>query len=213
MSRTAKIILAAWALAILAGGFWIAYDSLAPSAPDKLSAGDQRGLFSGPQIGGPFALIDQDGKPRSDADFRGKPMLVYFGYTFCPDVCPTELMQMANAAELLGADAAKIQLVFITVDPERDTPAVLKDYVAQFSPHMVGLTGSAEAIAQAAKAYRVYYAKAKPDSDGLYMMDHSSLFYLMDGAGRFVTHFSPRTRTEEMAGAMRKLLANTAKQN
>lgn len=210
MSRTAKIILAVWMAALAAGGAWIAYDSLRPTASDGTAADSS---FLRVQIGGPFALVDQDGKPRSDADFRGKPMLIYFGYSFCPDVCPTELAHMAHAVELLGKDAEKVWEVFVTVDPERDTQAVMKEYVAQFSPRMVGLTGTPQQVAQAAKAFRVYFAKGKPDSDGIYMMDHSSLFYLMDGEGKFVTHFSARSRPEDMAAAIRKLLDRTARQN
>ena len=218
MTRVTKMVLAAWTLAIAASGAWILYDTLQPASTDAAPGGGTKGLFGTDsplraQIGGPFALVDQDGNRRSDGDFRGKPMIVYFGYTYCPDVCPTELAQMAAAIELLGGDAEKIWPVFITVDPERDTPAVLKEYVAQFSPHMVGLTGSPQEIAQAAKAYRVYFAKNKPDSEGVYMMDHSSLFYLMDGEGRFVTHFTPRSKPQDMAAAMRKLLAGPAKQN
>ena len=135
-------------------------------------------------IGGPFSLVDQDNRPVTDHTYHGAPMLVFFGYTHCPDVCPTTLTDMSQVLAALGTDK-KVHALFITVDPEQDTPAVLKDYVASFDPRIVGLTGSPAAITQVEKAYRVY-AKKVPQKDGGYSMDHTAVVYLMDKAGRFV---------------------------
>lgn len=151
-------------------------------------------------VGGPFTLTDQDGKTVTDADFRGKYMLIYFGFTFCPDVCPTELQVMAGAVSKLGANTSKVQPIFVTVDPERDTPEVLAKYVKQFDPRLIGLTGTPEQIARIAKEYRVFYEKVKDDeSSADYTMDHSSIAYLMGPDGRFLTFFPPGVSPEEMA--------------
>ncbi|NUB15225.1 redoxin domain-containing protein [Azospirillum brasilense] len=152
-------------------------------------------------IGGPFTLTDQDGKTVTDADYRGKYLLIYFGYTYCPDVCPTELGPMARAMDLLGRQADKVQPMFISVDPERDTVAHLKDYVGLFHPNLVGLTGTPEQVKAAAKAYRVYYAKApqeggKPED---YLMDHSSFLYLMGPDGRFLGVYPAGTTADRVA--------------
>ncbi len=137
-------------------------------------------------IGGPFTLVDGAGKSVTDQAFRGKYMLVYFGYTFCPDVCPTTLSDVAQAIDKLGRAADKLQPLFITVDPGRDTPDVVRQYTAAFSPRLQGLTGSAAQIATVAKEYRVYYAPHKTGPNpGDYSMDHSSILYVMDPSGRF----------------------------
>lgn len=155
-------------------------------------------------IGGPFQLVDGDGKTVTDRDFRGKWMLVYFGYTHCPDACPTALQDMANALDAVGAKRRDISVLFITIDPERDTPAVMKDYVSAFEAPITVLSGSAEAVAAAARAYRVYYAK-HPTQDG-YDMDHTSIIYVMDPRGRFVTNFTQETSPTEMAAKLRDLV-------
>lgn len=140
-----------------------------------------------PGIGGPFRLVSGDNKPVTDRDFRGRYMLVYFGYTYCPDVCPTTLNQVAEAMDRLGGKAKQVQPIFISVDPKRDTPAVVKQFVAAFSPGIIGLTGTEEEIAAVAKAYRVYYAVNRTGADSNdYTVDHSSILYLMDEQGRFV---------------------------
>jgi protein SCO1/2 len=131
-------------------------------------------------VGGPFELIDHLGVRRTDADFRGKFLLVYFGYTYCPDVCPTDLAQIAAAIDRLGADGDKIQPLFISVDPERDTPAVLKTYVSAFHNRLVGLTGTPEQVEAAAKAYKAYYAKYAPEGSSEYFAGHTGFIYLMD---------------------------------
>ena len=156
-------------------------------------------------IGGPFALQDGDGKTVTDQAFRGRWMLVYFGYTHCPDACPTALQDMANALDQLGPKKQQVAIVFITVDPERDTPGVMKDYVAAFEAGIVPLGGSQEAVAEAAKAYRVYFAK-HPTKDGGYDMDHSSIIYLMDPRGRFVANFTHDTPPDQIAAKLKSLV-------
>lgn len=158
-------------------------------------------------VGGPFSLRDQDGKAVTDKDFLGKHMLVFFGYTYCPDVCPTELQVMTQAIEAMGAAGEAIQPVFITIDPERDTPEVLKAYVANFGSRLVGLTGSQEEVAAAAKAYRVFYKKVENADGNAYLMDHTSIIYLMDPKGRFVRHFSYSTDAKALTEALIKAIA------
>jgi protein SCO1/2 len=157
-------------------------------------------------IGGPFHLVDQNGKPFGDADLKGKWHLVFFGYTHCPDACPTALNEMALALDRLGKARDAVGIVFITVDPERDTPEVLKSYVESFDAPIVALTGTAEEVAQAAKAYRVYYAK-HPRSDGEYDMDHSAVVYVMDPSGRFTATFTPDSTAQAIAERLQKLLS------
>ena len=175
-----------------------------------LSPGGGRPGTSGiAQIGGPFTLTDHTGAVRTEKDFRGKLMLIYFGYSYCPDVCPTALQIMSVAVERLGPKAKSVVPVFITVDPERDTVDHLQKYVKNFGGGMVGLTGTAEQIKQAAKVFRVYYRKAEP-ADGAppenYLMDHSSVIYLMDRDGRYLTHFTHQTPSEKIEATIREHL-------
>ena len=159
------------------------------------------------EIGGPFRLTAGDGRTVTDADFRGRWMLVYFGYTHCPDACPTALQDMANAVDALGPDAArKVALLFITIDPERDTPALIQDYVSAFNAPITALSGTPEQIAAAAHAYRVYYAK-HPRDDGGYDMDHSSIIYLMDPAGKLVGNFTHETPPDAITAKLKGVLA------
>ena len=155
-------------------------------------------------IGGAFTLIDHNGKTVTDANFRGRYMLVYFGYTFCPDVCPTALQTITEAMDLLGAKADKVQPVFISVDPERDTPKVLKSFMENFHPRMIGLTGSPEQVAAAAKVYRLYFAKANDDDD--YLIDHQAIFYLMGPDGKIVTYFPHGITPNTLATKVREHL-------
>jgi protein SCO1/2 len=158
-------------------------------------------------IGGPFTLEDGNGKPVTDRDFRGQYTLVYFGYTFCPDVCPTTLNAVADAMDKLGPAAKNLRPLFITVDPRRDTPAVVKQYAAAFGPSITGLTGTPAQIAQVAKEYRVYYAEHKtgPGPDD-YSMDHSSILYLMDPEGRFIAPVRADQTGDEIAANLKKLM-------
>jgi len=156
-------------------------------------------------IGGRFKLVDQDGNQVTDKDMKGRPFLVFFGFTHCPDVCPTTLFEVSEILRALGPDADRTRALFITVDPERDTPAVMKDYLSSFDPHLSGLTGDAAAVAAVAKAYRVYFKKVPLDQGG-YTMDHTAIVYLMDKQGRFVAPFSLKRTTEAAAADLRRHL-------
>ena len=160
-------------------------------------------IAASPQVGGPFRLTDQNGKTITDADLKGRPFLVFFGFTHCPDVCPTSLFEISEIFDKLGNDADKVNALFVTVDPERDTPAALKDYLSSFNPHVIGVGGDADALAAVAKAYRVYYKKV-PLKDGDYTMDHTAIVYLMDKNGHFVAPFSLKRRPEEAAADLRR---------
>ena len=151
-------------------------------------------------VGGPFHLEDQSGKVVTEQDMKGKPFLVFFGFTHCPDICPTTLFDMSQLLKQLGPDADRTGALFITVDPERDTPAVMKDYLSSFDPHLRGLTGDQAAINQAIKEYRVY-AKKVPLKDGDYTMDHTAVVYLMDKTGNFVAPFDLTKQSPEAAAA------------
>jgi cytochrome oxidase Cu insertion factor (SCO1/SenC/PrrC family) len=160
-----------------------------------------------PQIGGPFVLVDQDGKTVSETDFMGKYMLVYFGFTYCPDVCPTSLTIMEDALDMLGDKAERITPIFITVDPERDDPEAMKLYVEHFHPRLVGLTGSLDQVNAVAKTYKAYFTKSGDGyDDDDYSVDHSSITYLMAPDGKFVTHFSHGVEVEFMAQKLAEIL-------
>ena len=156
-------------------------------------------------VGGPFRLEDQNGRPVTDQDMKGRPFLVFFGYTHCPDICPTSLFDISQVLQKLGGDADRTGALFITVDPERDTPAVLKDYLSNFDPHLRGLTGDPNAVNAAIKAYRVY-AKKVPLEHGDYTMDHTAVVYLMDKEGRFVAPFNLKQTPDAAAAELRKYL-------
>jgi protein SCO1/2 len=195
-TRLIRLILAsAAALAIAAAIVWWQIDHLGSGTTAAVNT-------AGVSVGGPFRMVDQTGRTVTDADFHGKYLLIYFGYTFCPDVCPTELQTMAQALERLGPAAERVQPIFVTVDPERDTPRQLADYVAQFDPRLVGLTGTPEQVAAMARAYRVYYAKAKGDSPDNYLMDHSSFVYFMAPDGTLLDLFARGTNADKMADAI-----------
>jgi protein SCO1/2 len=161
---------------------------------------------NGPAIGGPFALQDGNGKTVTDRDLRGKWLLIYFGYTHCPDACPTTLSQMAAALDKLGDKKDRIVPVFITVDPDRDTPATMKDYAASFGPNFVGLSGSPDAVKAVEREYHVYAAK-HPIEGGDYEMDHSSVIYLMDPDGKFVTNYVTGDKPEDMAKSLNETVS------
>ena len=137
------------------------------------------------QIGGPFQLIDMNGRPVTEKSLLGKPTAIFFGFTYCPEVCPTTMAEMTTWLKALGPDADRLNVVFVSVDPERDTPEQLKLYLSNFDPRIQGFTGTPEAIARTAKAYRVYYQKVATEGGG-YTLDHSSAIYLFDPQGRFV---------------------------
>jgi protein SCO1 len=156
-------------------------------------------------IGGPFKLVDQNGQIVTDQDLKGRPFLVFFGFTHCPDVCPTNLFEVSEILRALGPDADRTRALFITVDPERDTPAVMKDYLSSFDPHLSGLTGNAAEIAAVAKTYRVYFKKV-PLEQGGYTMDHTAIVYLMDKDARFVSPFNLKRPTDAAVGDLRRYL-------
>jgi protein SCO1/2 len=157
-------------------------------------------------VGGPFELVDQDGNPVTDQTFKGRLTLIYFGFTFCPDACPTALGIMSAALDKLDVAADRVVPILITIDPDRDTPPVLKDYVSNFHPGMMGLTGTPEQIAKVAKAYRVFYQKAPGTTPDDYVMDHTLLIYLMDGEGKYLKYFGPDATADQIADEIRKHL-------
>jgi cytochrome oxidase Cu insertion factor (SCO1/SenC/PrrC family) len=165
------------------------------------------GLVSGrAPVGGPFQLIDQTGHRRTDADFHGKLVVLYFGYTYCPDVCPTELQSISLALDKLGAAAQAVQPVFITVDPERDTPARLAEFVSSFHPGLIGLTGPVADIKKTAIAYRTFFVKNSATAPGEYSVDHTGFIYLVGKDGKYLGFLPPGVAPDEIADAIRARL-------
>jgi len=156
-------------------------------------------------IGGPFQLTDQVGRTVTDKDLKGRPTLIFFGFTHCPDVCPTSLFEISEVLRAMGKDADRVNAYFVSVDPERDTAAAMKDYLSSFDPHLKGLTGSPDAIAKVISDYRVY-AKKVPLKDGDYTMDHTALIYLMDRDGKFVAPFNLKRTPEDAATDLKRYL-------
>ena len=187
-------------LAVLA---WLGYGLwTASGVPEVASLNIFGGVAPTEQarLGGRFKLVDQQGHTRTDAGFRGQLMLIYFGYTYCPDVCPTSLQTMTEALDSLGESGNLVRPIFITIDPARDTVEVMHEYAANFHPRLVALTGTEAAIAEAAKAYRVYYARAEDSGDDDdYLVDHTGFIYLMGVDGRYLKHFSHTATIEEVA--------------
>lgn len=193
-------------LAVLFGvlfGGAVAITMLAPRAPTSgtLISADK------PLIGGAFALTDTTGNRVSDKDFAGKPMLVYFGYTNCPDICPAGLQIISQALDKLGPKSAKLSTLFISLDPERDTPSVLGSYMKSFHPSIIGLTGSADEMESVAKAYKVYHKKVVlEESAAQYSIDHTGFMYLMDGKGEYLKHFPHNVAVDTLAAEIEKAL-------
>lgn len=160
---------------------------------------------SASSVGGAFALVDQDGRAVTDTDLAGKPFLVFFGYTHCPDVCPTTLFDLSEALNKLGPDAARVSALFVSVDPARDTPEVLKQYLSNFNPNIRGLTGSEDQVKATARAYKAYAAKV-PGGGADYSVDHTAVVYLMDAQGSFVAPFNTKRPPEEIAAELRRYL-------
>lgn len=160
-----------------------------------------------PDVGGAFTLVDHNGQTVTDQTFAGELLFVAFGFTYCPDICPATLQRMTAVMDQLEADGAAVRPMMISIDPARDTPEVLAEYLRHFHPRFVGLTGSDQQIADVARAYKVYYAKAPTGAeDGDYLMDHSSLLYLMDGSGRYLAHFSHQAEIANIAAAIKRHL-------
>jgi protein SCO1/2 len=163
-------------------------------------------MYGRGSVGGPFTLTDQTGRRRSDTEFRGKLMIVYFGYTFCPDVCPTDLMAITQALDALGSAAESIQPIFVTIDPERDAK-VLADYVSAFHHSLIGLTGSADEIRKLANSYKAFYVKVPDERTGGYSIDHAGIIYLMGRNGEYLGFMPPQTNPDRLTEVLRKNLA------
>src|SRR4051794_6880920 len=198
--RFAMVAIVFAALLVVAAGVLLAL------AVRETPRGGAAGTALASAIGGPFPLVDQNGKAGSDAGLKGKWQLGFFGYTHCPDPCPTALNEIALALDQLGEKRGEIEIVFITVDPDRDTPEVMKSYVQSFDAPIIALTGSPDAVAQAAKAYRVFYAK-HPRADGDYDMDHSAVIYVMNPEGRFTATFTPDSSADAIVQRLQKLIS------
>ncbi|WP_342241409.1 SCO family protein [Inquilinus sp. OTU3971] len=192
------VLLAIAAILVGGAGFLLVY-SKDPST---------RPVVSGTLPGGPFRLTDQTGATLSDAELKGRPFAVFFGFTHCPEVCPTTLWEMSQALAVLGPDADRLRVLFVTVDPERDRPEMLQQYLQSFDRRITGLTGSPHEIAAVAKSYRVYWRKV-PTADGDYTMDHSAMVYLMDSEGRFTDTIAYGTPEPERLAALRRLISGT----
>ncbi|HEY4114026.1 MAG TPA: SCO family protein [Rhizomicrobium sp.] len=183
------------AACILGGSLWHASERLEARV---VTVGE-------PQVGGPFALLDGNGDTRTDRDFRGRWMMIYFGYTHCPDVCPTTLSLMSAVMDRLGGRASRVAPIFISVDPLRDTPAVMKQYLSSFGARFIGLTGPRSHVASVASEYRVYFRR-RPLPGGDYAVDHSSVIYLMDPNGKFAADYNNSQSPDEIAADLKKRL-------
>jgi protein SCO1/2 len=204
---TGRPIAIALAAGIAAGGVggWLLWLKDAPADSPTRSSSELMDalMWNREPVGGPFALIDHTGTPRTDTDFRGKLLLIYFGFTFCSDICPIDLQAMAAAVDQLGPAGDAVQPLFITVDPEKDTPEQLRGYVALFHPRLIGLTGDPRAIKRLALAYKVYYART-PGTDT--QVDHSGVVYLVDPEGRYAGFFPPGTPAGRVVEVLRPML-------
>jgi len=167
--------------------------------------GGLRGVTAPSAIGGPFRLTDQAGQTVTEKNLQGKPTLIFFGFTHCPDVCPTSLFEISEVLRAMGKDADRVNAYFVSIDPERDTSAAIKDYLSSFDPHLKGLTGDSKAVAKTISEYRVY-ARKVPLQDGDYTMDHTTLTYLMDRDGKFVSPFNLKRTPEEAAADLKRYL-------
>jgi protein SCO1/2 len=194
MNRVLKVLALAAAVAAAAG-----CDRTSPGRPQPDAANPVK-------IGGPFSLIDTAGRPVTEKSLLGKPSAIFFGFTYCPEVCPTTLAEMTGALKALGPDADKLNVVFVSVDPERDTPEQMKLYLSNFDPRIQGFTGTVQAVASTAEAYRVYYKKV-PVEGGTYTIDHSSAVYLFDRRGEFVEPLSYGMPHALVVERLRKLIA------
>jgi protein SCO1/2 len=187
------------------------YALVAPAIGSFSACSESKPQFSSVDLTGAdyakdFALSDQDGKPRSLKDFQGKVVALFFGYTQCPDVCPTTMTEMAQVRKLLGPDGEKLQVLFVTVDPERDTPAVLKAYMANFDPSFIALRGTPEQLAAMAKDFKVYFKKVEGKTAGSYSMDHSAASYVYDTQGRLRLYTRYGSGAQALASDIRLLL-------
>jgi protein SCO1/2 len=199
VGKVLPVVAFAGGVVMAAAGWWFW-----PSPAVQRSAAELMDavMWNREPIGGPFALTDHNGRPRTDTDFRGKVMLIYFGFTYCSDICPVDLQSIAGAMDKLGAAAKGVQPIFITVDPEQDTPEQLKTYVGLIHPELLGLTGTPKQIRDVAAAFRVYFAKTEPTRKNS-AIDHFGLVFLLDAEGRYIGFLPPGTPAERMADAIR----------
>lgn len=193
------------ALLVVASLLWCG-PAVAAEQPSAAQTMDDL-MYGRGTVGGPFALTDHTGRPRSDSEFRGKLMVVYFGYTFCPDVCPTDLMAITQALDALGPAAEGVQPIFITIDPERDSK-VMADYISAFHRSFVGLTGSPDEVRTVANAYKAFYAKVPDERGSGYSIDHTGVIYLMGRNGEYLGFMPPQTNPDRLTEILRKYLAN-----
>lgn len=204
---TAKTWVAASLLVLIVTVGWSDRSRAAQSTEERAAAQAMDDLMYGRgTIGGPFTLTDQTGQRRNDTEFRDKLLIVYFGYTYCPDICPTDLQQIGLAVQRLGKAGATVQPLFITIDPVRDTPEVLAQYVPSFHPSLLGLTGSPDEIAAVAREYKVVYSKYQPPNGGPYLIDHTGFIYIVDASGKFRGFFPPGTPEDRMREMIVKIL-------
>jgi cytochrome oxidase Cu insertion factor (SCO1/SenC/PrrC family) len=200
----------AWrpAAALLAIGLAVAAARAEDKPPDQATAARMMDdlMYGRGTVGGPFTLSDQTGRARSDSEFRGKLMIVYFGYTFCPDVCPADLLAITQALDALGSSAENIQPIFITIDPERDSE-VLAGYVSAFHKSLIGLTGSPDEIRKVANSYKAFYAKVPGEREDEYTIDHTGVIYLMGRSGEYLGFMPPQTDAEKLTEVLRNYLA------
>ena len=187
---------------------WIAGAGAQPTGSDRSAAELMDALmWNREPVGGPFSLVDHTGRPRTEADFRGKWLVIYFGYTHCPDICPTDLQAIAQAVDQFGSAGEAVQPLFITVDPERDTAGHLAEYVPLFHPRMIGMTGAPEAIRRAADAYKVFYTRAPAARPSDYGVEHTAFIYLVDPIGVYVGFLPPRTSADRLEKILRQHLS------
>jgi protein SCO1/2 len=200
VSKTLLILAFAGGVAAAAAGW-----TLWPNEREERSAAALMDavMWNKEQVGGPFALVDHDGRRRTDADFRGRLLLIYFGFSFCSDICPLDLQSIASALDKLGPAGEAVQPIFITVDPEKDTPEQLKGYVGLFHPRLIGLTGSAREISSVARAFKVYYAKTAPANPSDPGIDHTGFTFLMDRDGHYLGFFPPGTSADRLIEIIR----------
>lgn len=207
MNKTLLAIAFAGGIAVAAGAW-----TLLSHEPEQRSAAALMDavMWNKEPIGGPFTLVDHTGRQRTEKDFRGKLLLVYFGFSYCTDVCPTDLQSVAAALDALGAEGENVQPLFISVDPRNDTPEQLHGYVALFHPRLIGLTGTERQVRKAADAYKVYVAKSATADDPRGAIDHSGFIYLVGRDGRYLDFFPPGTPADRIVSALRPLLSAAA---
>ena len=208
MMRTMQSAQMAGATLALCAALWVTQASAQSEVRRAEAARFMNELMLGKTaIGAPFTLTDPHGKRVSLADFRGKVVLLYFGYTYCPDVCPTDLLVIAQSLKSLGKDVEQVQPIFITLDPARDTRELLRGYAVAFHPRIIALTGSDVEIRRVATAYKVFFEKVTPPESGTYFIDHSAFTFLLDRSGKYVLFFPPGTPPNRMAAKVREQLA------